>query len=57
MGVDNGSSENFQTYQNDEIITSKGRAMLILQGKETGTIKVKAIVGDISSETIEITVK
>ncbi|MFI3206062.1 MAG: glycoside hydrolase family 2 TIM barrel-domain containing protein [Clostridia bacterium] len=57
MGVDNGSAASFQTYQKDTVVTSKGKAMMILQGKEKGAIKVKAVSGDISSETIEIIVE
>ncbi|MFI3205673.1 MAG: glycoside hydrolase family 2 TIM barrel-domain containing protein [Clostridia bacterium] len=57
MGVDNGAAESLQTYQQDVITTSKGRAMIILQGKEQGTITAKAVSGDISSEIIEIIVK
>ncbi|MFI3206064.1 MAG: glycoside hydrolase family 2 TIM barrel-domain containing protein [Clostridia bacterium] len=56
MGVDNGSAKSMQTYQADTLVTSKGRAMMILQGKEKGKITVKAQVGDVVSDTIEITV-
>ncbi|MFI3206708.1 MAG: glycoside hydrolase family 2 TIM barrel-domain containing protein, partial [Clostridia bacterium] len=57
MGVDNGSAESFQHYKNDSVVTSKGRALMIVQGAEKGTIKVKAMVDDIVSDTIEIEVE
>ncbi|APZ45485.1 threonine synthase [Polaribacter reichenbachii] len=58
LGVDNGSSTNIQDYQSNKIITSKGKALLILQANfEASSIKVKAVSKKIESETIEINIK
>lgn len=58
LGVDNGSDSNIQDYQNNSLITSKGKALMILQSNlNTSTIKVNATCGDISSEIISLTIK
>lgn len=55
LGVDNGSPSNVQDYQNNRILTSNGKALMILQSNlNSGIIKVKAVSGDVESETIQI---
>ena len=31
LGVDNGGANNLQKFQNNHLVTSKGRALMILQ--------------------------
>ncbi len=56
MGVDNGAATNFQAFQSNHLCTNKGKALMIIQGAEKGTIKVTATVGGIKSNTVEINV-
>ncbi len=57
LGVDNGSNMNVQDYQNNIIKTFKGKALLILQSNlKSSNVKIKAISGDVESETISINI-
>ena len=55
LGVDNGSVQNVQDYQSDRLITSQGRALLILQSeREGGQVSVAARSGDAQSRAVTI---
>ncbi|SHH89727.1 glycoside hydrolase family 2 protein [Clostridium grantii] len=43
LGVDNGHPDNVQNFQNNSIVTSQGRALMILQAIDEGQIEVVAI--------------
>lgn len=58
LGVDNGSPSNVQDYQSNKIMTSKGRALMILQANlKPAKVTVKARCEDAESETIELQCK
>ncbi len=58
LGVDNGLPSNVQDYQSNSLITSKGKALMILQSNlNKDVVKVKAVCGDIESETIIINIR
>ena len=57
LGVDNGSAENLQTYQNNKITTHQGRALAIFQAeKNTGKVEIKISGKDLGTKTIELKV-
>ncbi|MBU2872066.1 glycoside hydrolase family 2 TIM barrel-domain containing protein [Colwellia sp. E2M01] len=51
LGVDNGAPDNVQEFQSNRITTSKGQALLILQGKDIGEITVFAKSANVISNT------
>lgn len=58
LGVDNGSALSVQDYQSDRLITSQGRALLIIQAEKTaGVTAVTATSGNLQSTAIEINIK
>lgn len=56
LGVDNGNRFNFESYQTNTVTTNRGRALMILQGKEKGEIGVNVSADGITSNTEVITV-
>ena len=57
LGVDNGSNRSVQDYQTNRLVTSQGRALLLLQSKRTtGTVMVQARADSLQSEEIVIEV-
>lgn len=55
LGVDNGAVQNVQPYQSDRLITSQGRALLLLQATyETGVISVQASSATLTSNRINL---
>ena len=58
LGVDNGSITNTQDFNSQELITDKGRALLIVQStKDSLTpIRIKASSNTLTSNEIEITI-
>lgn len=57
LGVDNGAIDSVQPYQSNRVVTSQGRALLIVQAKNlAGKINVSVSAGSLLSERIEITV-
>ena len=58
LGVDNGSPSSVQDYQSNKIVTSNGKALMILQSNLNPTdVKVKANCRNLESETIEIKIR
>ncbi|MCG8386838.1 MAG: DUF4982 domain-containing protein [Cytophagales bacterium] len=58
LGVDNGSPTNVQKYQNDRLMTSRGRALMILQANfDPSTVTVKATSGELQSKTLQLATK
>ncbi len=58
LGVDNGAPSNIQDYQSNKIITSDGKALMILQSNlNTSTVTVKAICSDVKSEDLKVEIK
>lgn len=59
LGVDNGHPDNVNDFQSDNLMTSDGRALMILQGMGIGEVCVRAVVSesDVKSEEIKIQVK
>ncbi|MEM7799948.1 MAG: sugar-binding domain-containing protein [Chloroflexota bacterium] len=58
LGVDNGSPHSVQPYQTNRLITSQGRALMIVQaGLETGEIVIHAKAAHMQSRPIEIKVR
>jgi hypothetical protein len=58
LGVDNGAANSLQTYQSNKITTYKGRALLLIQAKQTACdVFIHARGENIESETISLTVK
>lgn len=58
IGVDNGSAYNVQDYISDHVITSNGRALLMLQAKDKkGSVTVVVRSGDLKEDRIEILLK
>lgn len=50
LGVDNGAFDNIQKHQSNSIITSKGRALMILQSKlKANTVQIKATAKGLTS--------
>ncbi|MEM9850123.1 MAG: glycoside hydrolase family 2 TIM barrel-domain containing protein, partial [Bacteroidota bacterium] len=57
LGVDNGASDNVQSFQAKSLMTSEGRALLIVQaGLETGQATVTINGEGLASETVTINV-
>ncbi len=55
LGVDNGAVNNVQPYKSDNLITDKGRALMILQAtNKSSKIKVYALSNEIVSKPIFI---
>ena len=55
LGVDNGKNTSLQTYQTNKLLTSEGRALLIVRsGDQTGKAKVSARVGEMRTDEIVI---
>ena len=58
LGVDNGADENHQPFQNNSLVTAKGRCLAIIQStKNAGTIKVTAKADGFADQTVMINVK
>ena len=58
LGVDNGSPTNVQKYQHDRLVTSGGKALMILQANlAPSMIKVSATSGNVQSATLDLTAK
>ncbi|RME43190.1 MAG: DUF4982 domain-containing protein [Chloroflexi bacterium] len=58
LGGDNGASDNVQPFQSDRIVTSQGRALLILQaGRTRGMVTASAASGDLRSRLVTIDVQ
>lgn len=57
LGVDNGSPANVQDHKTNSLVTSKGKALLILQSNLTpSSVKVKAICEGVESEPVTFTI-
>lgn len=55
LGVDNGAINNVQDFQSNQVRTSKGKALMILQShRKASEITVMATGGNMKSETISI---
>lgn len=55
LGVDNGSIMNVQKHMAKSIITSEGRAILVIQaGLEAGLVRIKPLSNGLESDYIEI---
>jgi len=55
LGVDNGSSENIQNFQSDNITTYRGKALLVIQSTGvTGEITIKAHSENLKSNSISV---
>lgn len=58
LGVDNGSVLSVQPYQTNQVVTAKGRCLLILQAAgETGTVSVRADMGDHTGNSLTIEIE
>ncbi|QCX40320.1 glycoside hydrolase family 2 protein [Aureibaculum algae] len=59
LGVDNGAGDNIQNFQSNELMTSKGRCLLIVQSKRdvVGKAEIKATTENFSSAVIQLDVK
>ncbi|MDO7135856.1 glycoside hydrolase family 2 TIM barrel-domain containing protein [Algibacter lectus] len=59
LGVDNGSKDNIQDFQSNKIITSKGKALLLVQAlkHKTGKINIKAKAANLKSNLVVIQVE
>ncbi|AXT63220.1 glycoside hydrolase family 2 protein [Aquimarina sp. AD10] len=57
LGVDNGSASNIQDYQSNEIITHKGRCLLLAQSTtQKSNVTIKAVSKKLSSNDIHIAI-
>ena len=57
LGVDNGAIDNVQDFQTNEIMTSKGRCLLIVQSKrEASNVTIQATSENMKSEIITVNV-
>lgn len=57
LGVDNGAPDNVQPHQTNAIVTSKGRALLIVQAKNTASkVSIKASSEGLNPALVEIEV-
>lgn len=55
LGVDNGSNSNVQDFQSNELLTSKGRALMIVQSKkQKGGCAIRAHAAELSSNVLNI---
>lgn len=58
LGVDNGDAKSTQQYQSNSVVTSHGRALLIVQStKKTGTVTVSAVGNGLKTAVIELVSK
>ncbi|BAX81087.1 glycoside hydrolase family 2 TIM barrel-domain containing protein [Labilibaculum antarcticum] len=58
LGVDNGSNKSIQDYQSNELLTSQGRGMLLIQSlKQKGSIVINASADGLKSNRIQIEIK
>ena len=58
LGVDNGSNKSVQDYQSNSVITSQGRALVIVQSlREGGVALIKASSDTLESNTIFIEIE
>ncbi|MBB6460368.1 glycoside hydrolase family 2 TIM barrel-domain containing protein [Flammeovirga kamogawensis] len=58
LGVDNGAINNVQTHNARKLLTSNGRALIILQSKDgKGKVEVKAKVEGLLEDKILLTIK
>ncbi|TYK67462.1 glycoside hydrolase family 2 protein [Colwellia echini] len=58
LGVDNGAQDNIQDFQSNSLITSKGRALAIIQATRTaGVAKITAKIKGFEDQIIYIKVK
>jgi hypothetical protein len=58
LGVDNGSNRSTQDYQTNKVVTSKGRALLLVQSikGKSANVKIKVSSSDLNSNEIQIRV-
>ncbi|MFI3333319.1 MAG: glycoside hydrolase family 2 TIM barrel-domain containing protein [Rikenellaceae bacterium] len=57
LGVDNGASNNVMPFQAEQVMTSKGRCLMILQSEqEAAVITISANSGSLSSNTLSVKV-
>lgn len=55
LGVDNGSNRSVQDYQANELVTSQGRGMILIQSKRTnGAAVVKATANGMNGSSVRI---
>lgn len=55
LGVDNGAPDNIQDFQSNKIVTSKGRALIVLQSmRDRGVIEVEVSAGQYGKQTLVI---
>jgi hypothetical protein len=58
LGVDNGAPDNIQDFQSNSLHTAKGRALAIIQSKQTsGLAKITATISGLRSQSIIINVE
>jgi hypothetical protein len=57
LGVDNGAPDNIQNFKSDTLITSKGRALAIIQSNRSGGVaKVTAKIKGLKAQSVFINV-
>ncbi|WP_347840730.1 sugar-binding domain-containing protein [uncultured Draconibacterium sp.] len=58
LGVDNGAATSVQDYQSNKIVTSEGKALMILQSNlNASTVTVKAVCEEITSKELKIAIR